>query len=448
MKEIIIILVAGILAGAKLQAQHVEKKIDSVLNYYAQTFNFNGVVYVVQKGKVLLHRGYGYKDRYKNIRNDGNGIYMIGSITKQFTAEEILMLASQNKLSLQDKVTKYFPGYPNGDKITLENLLTHTSGIYNYTEDTFWHKHPTEHVSHEQMLSFFRDKPLEFETGSKFEYSNSNYILLSYIIEQVTGKDYYTVIRENIIQPLGMTHTGFDYASLTDKNKVTGYNCILLDSFYSCKIEDSTQSSGAGAMYSTVEDMYKWHRALQEYRFVSKEWQEKAYTPFKDRYGYGWFITKDLEGKRTVGHSGGINGFYTYEMRLPEEDVFIMLMKNVEYLGADNNEIAKDIVKCLYRPGYAAPAPRTAIPLSKEVLSQYVGEYWFDSSMSVKFTVDGNHLRSYIEGQGEDIILPMSQTKFFTKSVDAQFEFVKNDKGTYDMYLYQYGQKMQALKHD
>ena len=446
MKKLFAVLSILLLANA-MQARPAKKGVDSLMDYYAQTFDYNGVAFVSLKGQTLLSKGYGYRDRYRNQKNASDGIFMIGSITKQFTAEIILMLAKEGKVSLDDKLIRYFPGYGSGEKITLEHLLTHSSGIYNYTEDTFWSKHPTMSLSHEQMLAIFKDRPLRFDAGSKFEYCNSNYILLSYIIEQVCRKPYTVVLREKILAPLGMTHTGFDFTHLKDPGKTTGYNCVLIDSFYSDEIEDSTQSLGAGAMYSTTGDLYKWHRALQSYTLLDKAWQQKAYKPYKDNYAYGW-ISKNFLGKRILAHSGGISGFYTYILRIEEEDLCIVLLSNIRHNGADNNAIARDIVRCLYDSTYKIPATRKAITLSPEIMEAYTGEYILaaDTSITLTFRRKDNYFLVTLTGQPEDRIFPQTQTMFFAKSADAQFEFVKDARNGYKLLLHQHGQAFEAIR--
>jgi CubicO group peptidase (beta-lactamase class C family) len=436
-----------ILLSFSLQAQPYQKRIDSLMNYYASSFDFNGAAFVSLKGTTLHNKGYGYKDRYAKLKNDANGIFMIGSITKQFTAEIILMLAKEGKLHLDDKLSLYYPDYKSSEKISLEQLLTHTSGIYNYTDDTLWSKHPTEAVSHEQMLSIFKDKPLNFEPGAKFEYSNSNYILLTYIIEQVCGKPYTQVARERIIGPLGMTYSGFDFTHLRDRNKTTGYNSVIIDSFYADQIEDSTQSLGAGALYSTTADLYKWHRALQSYTLLDKDWQRRAYTPHLENYGYGWIVKKYLD-KEVLAHSGGIGGFYTYILRIEREDLCIILLSNIRHTGADNNKIARDIVRCLYDTTFAIPSPRKAISLSPKIADAYVGEYTLalDTSISLSFRRQNNYFLMKLSGQPEDRIYPQTQTMFFAKSADARFEFVKDPTKGYKLLLHQHGQTFEASR--
>jgi CubicO group peptidase (beta-lactamase class C family) len=369
----------------------------------------------------------------------------MGSNTKQFTAEIILQLAMQQKLDLHDKLEKYFPGYPKGNKITIENLLTHTTGIYNYTDDTLWESDPTRPLTRAQMLARFRDKPFNFEPGEKFEYSNSNYVLLGFIIEDVTHEKYEHVVRERILKPCGMTHSGFDFTNLKDKNKATGYYSIDNSKSEEAPIVDSTVSYSAGALYSTAGDMNKWHQALQSYKLLPKELQEKAYVPFKKRYAYGWFIDT-FKNHRLIVHSGGIHGFVTYEMRVEEDDVDILLLQNNMSAYA-NNTIAINILKCLYDADYKIPIPVKDAKVSLETMKQYEGNYALAPTFILNIRLKENELYAQATGQSEFAISPLSETMFYTKIVDAKIEFVKDSDGKIgSLILHQNGRDMPAKR--
>jgi CubicO group peptidase (beta-lactamase class C family) len=447
-KTLLAFLAFCLSATVTAQTGKIKQRLDSLLEYYNQTFEYNGVAFVSLKGAQLLKKGYGYKDRYRGIRNQADNMFMVGSITKQFTAELILMLAKEGRLGLQDKLSKYYPDFPHGDSISLEHLLTHSSGLYNYTDDTLWHKHPTWSLSHEQMIAIFKDKPLAFAPGTQFAYCNSGYVLLTYIIEQVSGKPYTVFARERILTPLGMTHSGFDYEHLQDPHKVTGYEGVIVDSFYTATIEDSTQSLGAGALYSTVDDLYRWHRALQSYRLLDREWQQKAYTIHNGRYGYGWFIAEDFCGQKVLAHSGGIPGFYTHFTRIEKEDLCIALLCNVGSSGVDLNAISKNVIRCLYDTGFVMPVGRKEITLAPATLKRYEGEYVLgaDTSVSFTFALKGKYLYGTVTGQPEDRIYPLTTSLFFTKAADAQFEFVPETSGGYKLLLHQHGQQFEALR--
>lgn len=428
------------------QAQWQKARIDSLLNYYDTQFGYNGVAFVALKGNILLDKGYGYRDIEKKIKHDKNSIFQMGSVTKQFTAEIILKLAAEGKLSVDDKLSKYIPDYPKGDSITIKNLLTHTSGIYNYTDDEKW-LDSVEHVSHVALIKSFRDSTLRFAPGSKFEYSNSNYYLLGYIIEKITGKSYEMTVTETILKPTGMIHSGFDFTNMKSSYKSTGYYTLSDSSGPTiARIADSTTSWAAGALYSTTEDMYKWHKALQQYKFVSKKWQEEAYKPFKKRYAYGWFVDS-VDGQRVIAHSGGIPGFVSYIMRVEEEDLCIILISNYMGMGISHNNMAVKIIDALYKKDFTMPVASKAVAMDLSTLSKYTGEYVLAPGFSITISTKSDGLYAQGTGQPDFQILPESETMFYTKAVDAKIEFVKDETGKIaKMILHQGGHDVPGLK--
>jgi CubicO group peptidase (beta-lactamase class C family) len=345
MKKTLVLSLALALAQF-LSAQEISKRLDSLIVSYANSFQFNGSVLVAMRGKILLEKGYGAKNVADRTANDAATIFQLGSITKQFTSTIILKLVESKKMSLTDKLSKYYPDYPHGDAITIENLLTHTSGIYNYTNDAdFMRMKAYVPASEQSILALFKDKPLDFPPGTGWNYSNSGYELLGYIIQKVTKMPYEQVVRRYIFEPLHMNSSGFDFADLKSKDRATGYSSMLAGSGSASMIVDSTVAFAAGAMYSTVGDLYKWHEGLESYKIVSRALMERAYTPFKNKYGYGWGIDT-VNKKRVLSHGGGIPGFNTHIARVTEDDVCIVLLSNVN--NGKLGEIAGRIFRVLY----------------------------------------------------------------------------------------------------
>ena len=251
-------------------SQTTTSLLDSMANQYFRQKKFNGSVLVALKGKILLEKGYGYKDVEAGTKADANSLYQYGSVTKQFTAALVMYLQEKGKLNIHDKLSKYFPDLPFADSVTIYNLLTHTSGIYNYTENRDFMKNETSKpATRERMIALFRDHPLAFKPGSQFSYSNSGYSLLGYIIEKVSGLPYEKLARQVILQPLGMNTAGFDFAHNTSPNRTTGYNFIGDENFDKANIVDSSVSYAAGSLYGSVKDLYAWHEALQKGKLLS-----------------------------------------------------------------------------------------------------------------------------------------------------------------------------------
>jgi len=267
MKKILAILLTFGLVRSIFSQQTVPQKLDALIEAYTKWNKFNGSVLVAQHGKILLKKGYGFSNFRNNTLNDSNTIYQIASITKQFTSTMILKLVELKKIALTDKLSKYYPDFLNGDSITIENLLTHTSGIISDAPDDSSYRNSEEQkMTHEEkFLASIKNRKLNFSPGTNWEYSNSGYILLGYIIEKVLKITYFEAMRKYIFSPLNMTHSGFDFEHLRDIERATGYSTISDSS----KIEgssidfDSTGPFAAGAIYSTVGDLYKWHEGLQ-----------------------------------------------------------------------------------------------------------------------------------------------------------------------------------------
>ena len=437
---IVVLLVAHISFSQELPA-----RLDTLITAYARLHKFNGAALVAKNGTVLLDKGYGLRSAADKTPNDPTSIFQLGSITKQFTSAIILKLQEEKKLSVKDKLSKYFPKYPKGDSISIEQLLTHTSGIYNYTNDgNFMANEITKPASREKIMALFENKPLDFSPGTGWNYSNSGYSLLGYIIEIVTKKPYEQMVRDYIFTPLQMTHSGFDFTHLAVPEKTTGYSLLDNKTSNTAPIVDSSISFSAGAIYSTTGDLYKWHKALENYSILSKEQQEKAYTPIKNNYGYGWGVDS-IDGKRNVGHGGGIPGFITNITRVPADDVCIIVLSNASDQSV--GKISQDILKLLYNKPYELPKERTAITLPQEKLKEYTGEYELRPELHVVISVKDNLLIAVPTNQSPKELYAEKVDFFFENKDDVQVEFTRNDKKEVDGFvLHQGGANIRSRK--
>jgi CubicO group peptidase (beta-lactamase class C family) len=421
-------LIAGMLLAIITTAQAIPEKMEGLAKAYAENGKFNGVLLVTQKGKVIYTGALGYKDAVNKIPHEAADIFQIGSITKQITAAVIMQLQEEKKLSVTDKLSSYFPDLPNSDKITIEHLLTHTSGLYNYTKDPKVMKADvTRHYSSAEMLAVFKEYKPDFEPGEKWNYSNTAYSVLGYIIEKVTGKPYERVVRERIFAPLGMTQSGFDFTHLASPAKSKGYFSLAGSTPVAAPVVDSTIAYSAGAVYSTVTDLAKWERAVTEGRLLKPESWKKVFTPQKNKYGYGWTIDTAF-GRAFTAHSGGIHGFSSYLMRFPQDELAIIILDNAS--SSQLSKISTGLAAIVYNQPYEVPAKRKEIPLPKEVLSKYVGEYQLTPEFSIKVTLEGDELKAQASGQPQFAIYAERENFFFLKVVDAQLEFIKDEKGT------------------
>jgi CubicO group peptidase (beta-lactamase class C family) len=445
MKKISIFLFGLSLVFTCCAQPSLSPQLDSLLTVYTRLNKFTGSVLVAKNGIVLLDKGYGYRDAAKKILNDPQTVYQIGSVTKQFTTAVILKLQEKKKLSIQDKLSKYFSDFPKGDSITIEHLMTHTSGIFNYTNDRDFMKNEVANpANREKIMAMFVNKPLDFSPGTKYSYSNSGYSMLGYIIEAATKQPYEQVVRQYIFTPLKMTHSGFDFTHLKVPEKATGYFVLNQHDTVLAPIVDSTVAFSAGAIYSTTGDLYRWHRSLQENKILSHEQQENAYRPYKNRYGYGWG-TDSLDGKRRVMHGGGIHGFTSNISRLPQDDVCIILLSNT---GSNAlQDINSKIYAILYDKPYELPVEKKAINLPEEKLKEYTGTYQIRPELQITLSVKDGQLLAAPTNQPSVIAYAEKEDHFFIKDPDVQLKFIRNEnKAITGLMLYQAGREFNCPK--
>lgn len=362
MKKLILsvfILFLFINSNAQDNNETKAKKIDELVSKYTEYGIFNGSVLVAEKGNIIFEKGYGYADREQQIANTPETKFRIASVTKQFTAMLIMQLVEKGKIKLDGKLSDYLTYYrkDQGNKITIHNLLTHTSGVPNYTNHEFMDKHSGTAITPKDLILTYGSGDLDFEPSSKYNYSNTAYVMLGAIIEEVTGKKYETVLQENILTPLGMTNSGYEHNEIKMVNQAIGYDNAL-GAVTVAKFIDMSIPFSAGSMYSTVEDLYKWDRALYTDKLVSASSKEKIYTPFLNNYGYGWNIisakVSPTDEKIIYKHSGGINGFSTNIMRVVSDDLAIIVLSN--YANGQAQKISNDISKIIYGIPYKFPA--------------------------------------------------------------------------------------------
>ena len=424
-------------------AQNISSELDSVMNAYLRVRHFNGSVLVAKGGRILLKKGYGYKNVREKSPNDAQTIYMIASITKQFTAAVILKLVNERKMSLSDSLTSWFPNYPNGNSITIFNLLTHTAGIPDYTQDsTFMVRHSRLKVS-EALVEYNKS---DFPPGTNWKYSNQGYQLLGEIIQKVSKMSYFAAVRKYIFQPLGMTHSGFDFAGLRSMDKATGYWTYPgPGKIEEASIIDSGRSSSAGAIYSTVDDLYKWNQGLQEYKIIPKPIMDQAYTPYRNQYGFGWFVDS-LFGKRILSHSGDTYGFKSNMARVTEDDLCIILLNNIEDEEM-RGPLTNDILSAVYGQPYHLPVYYKEITMHEETLRQYIGTYQMTAGFTFTVSLDKDGLWVTPPGQQPSRIYPLRKNYFFSKIVDAQLMFNSDSNGKIvGVTIFQAGRAMAGKK--
>lgn len=413
--------------------------------------HFMGSILVAQHGRVIVCKGYGMADVKLGIPNTPDTEFRIGSITKEFTATAILDLQDRGKLSVQDPICQYVPDCPKDwAPITIVNLLTHTSGIPNYTSFPSILKVEAQPITPAGLLALFENKPLDSKPGSRFRYSNSGYVVLGYIIERASGESYAEFLEKNIFQPLGLASTGYDTSHPTAKNHAVGY--IHSPSEYvPAPYVDMTVPFSAGALYSTVLDLYKWDRALQSGKLLSKKSMDEMLAPqvvtgFPERehYGFGWFISTEFNHKE-ISHGGAINGFTSQNCWFPDDDAYVIVLDNVTSPVVGG--VARSLAAILFGEKYEIPSEHKAIVLAPDDLQKFVGQYQLRPNFILTVRREGDHLTTRATGQGNVRIYPESRNEFFAKVVDAQISFLENPSGqVIGLVLHQNGRAISAKK--
>ena len=316
------------------------------------------------------------------VPNTSDTKFRIGSISKQFTATIIMQLVEEGKIKLDGKLTDYLPNYrkDTGDQITIHQLLNHTSGILPYTSmPNVWSDSLRNHYDQDYMIKHFHSGDLQFEPGTQFAYNNTGYYLLGVIAEKVTGKKLGQLLKERIFTPLEMTNTASEDDEVVIDKKASGYlkfgNSYRLDPYFYMP-----NALGAGHMYSTVEDMVKWDQALYTNKILSKESKVDMFTPYLANYGYGWGIRTDTikgtnEITKITAHSGGINGFNTFFIRLLSKKQMIAIFSNAG--NAPLNQMAGEIINILYDQKFNYPK----MPIS-DVIAAIIDKEGIESAIN------------------------------------------------------------------
>ncbi len=331
-----------------LNAQKLDQKIDSlILSKFKEADGPGGIFMVAQKGKPVYQKAFGMANLELDAKLNTNSVFQIGSMTKQFTAIAVLMLEERGKLKVSDPISKYIPSYPNGNNITIHNLLTHTSGIRDFTKMKTLQDIAQKEMTPEQMVNFFKNEPVDLAPGEKFEYNNSGYVILGYIIEIVSGETYEDFIKKNIFDKVEMINSYYATDRKIIKNRAYGYH--KKDYGYVNKtVINFSVPFASGSLMSTLDDMLKWQNALNQNLLLTSKEETKAFSKYtlndgkEIEYGYGWHL-KNINGIATREHGGSIFGFKSMAVYIPSEDIYVLGFSNCDCNSP--TQLVKDIAK-------------------------------------------------------------------------------------------------------
>jgi len=431
------------LIWAQPSAKEIASQAEAYLRLQNELGRFSGAVLIGFKGQIIFEKAYGLANYELQVPLTVRSKFRIGSLTKALTAAAILQLAEKGLLRLEDPIARFWPDYPSGEKITLHHLLTHTSGIPNFTSLPEYQKFKLNPTTLSRTMELFQKLPLQFEPGSRFAYSNSNYILLTAVIEKVTGRSYADYMREKIFLPLNMLDTGYDDLNSIIKHRALGYSLRDGDLINAPYI-DMTVPAGAGGLLSTVEDLFAWDQALRSERLLTAASKQKMFTPFLGNYGYGWEI-KPFQGKLVAQHSGGIEGFASFFGRWLDDDLCLILLSNFDF--APLSQFKDDLTAIIFGQPVNWPKLKKAISLPPEIFDRYCGDYEFAPNLFLRLSREGNRYFSQVPGQRRMEILAASETNFFGRLVEAELTFVLDAKGkVVEVVLKQGGKELRGKK--
>ncbi len=421
---------ALLLSLASFCQQHTAAKLDELMTAYNKVNKFNGTVLISRGGKILLEKGYGYQSFENKKMNRVNSQFRIYSVTKTFTATLIFKLIEEGRLSLSDKLSRFYPSFPLGDSITIEQLLAHTSGIYEYVRGN-----DLKDFGEKSFIEFLAKKPFDFSPGTGWSYCNSGYWILGFIIERLTGITYEQAVGKYIFIPLQMKNSGFGFKEFESENKAVGYEVFEEATVKRAEVYSGRGPYAAGAIYSTVGDLYRYYNGLQYNKLLKKSTLQKAFTPVRNSYGYGWMINV-REKIKLVSHSGGAAGFRSNFVMIPEKDICIAILNNHEHAGLET--ITRDIISILLERPYTVPHE---IKISTDILRKYIGYYRFPEMFTLRIDTSFGRLAAQAGGPPLLTLLAQRENIFYAPEADANLEFKKDSITGAEIVVLQQGGK-------
>ncbi|MFC1540139.1 serine hydrolase domain-containing protein [Gemmatimonadota bacterium] len=422
-------------SGARAQSA-IDEQIDAYLTELYAADQPGAAVMVVRDGDVVYHRGFGLASVELGVAIEPGMVFRIGSVTKQFTAVAVMMLVEEELIDLDDTIVDHLPDYAAiGQRISIRHLLTHTSGLPELLGIEEWRVHLRDTLTPDDLLGYFEDKPLDFEPGEQWQYSNSGYLVLGRVIEVVTGMSWAQFIRERIIEPLGLEHTGIDDDVTVVPGHVSGYQRVAGELVLP-EMMSMSHPWAAGALYSSLDDLATWDAALDTDQLLNQASLEQCFTPAvltnsdTTSYGFGWFI-EQFKGRRIIWHNGRINGFLTHTLRLPKEGLFIAVLSNIEDDGATPVRIVAESVAAI---AMGEPFEEVAgIELRPEEEDAYLGIYRLGTGTEPgpELTIIREEGKLYIVLPNglQDELVPESRTRFAVPVRRSGIDFELDDEG-------------------
>jgi CubicO group peptidase (beta-lactamase class C family) len=429
--------------GAEMPQAELAAKIDQYVASFVGTGNFTGAVLVARKGRVLFRKAYGMANYELQVPNSPDTRFHIASVSKPFTAAAILQLQEQGRLRVSDKVSRYVPDFPNGDRIIIDNLLTHTSGIPNVNDlpdyDTFARSPHTP----KELVAKFAGLPLEFQPGTDYHYSNSNYNLLALILENVTGESYGAYVRKHVLEPAGMNASGNDgNAFELIPHAASGYQPAGVNGYENAAYLDWSNKTGNGSLYSTFDDLYRFDRALNTDAVLNAA-TRRAYFVEGRGNRYGWFI-RNRHGRAVMSSNGRSPGFTAELDRYVDDDVTVIVVSN-SYATVSQDPIAEGIAAIVFGGQPPKPPEMRAVRVPQATLARYAGQYQFGPDYFVPnavftLTAEAGYLLLELKDYRTPLV-PLSALEFLERNFFGHVVMSAKAEGEVSGLVYRYAGK-------
>lgn len=451
MKVKLLIIFVVICSALTISAQTIGSQIDRYLSVRSEMGNFSGAVLVVKDNQIILRKGYGLADVEKKVSFTPETQQEVASVSKMFTAFAALQLKNAGKLQLNESICKYLPDCPEIWKpITIENLIRHTSGIPDYEEalelgSDKYLEFMTQPNTSTKIVENARKLPLDFKSGEKFKYSNTAYVILSFIVQKVAQMPFAEYVTKKILKPAGMKNSGIlgtrnsakrlanSYApktELTWEKRLGGF-ALTSDNLKKLPQLTLTPPHGDGFLYSTLDDLWRWSRMMDGGSMVSKQDLAEIFSP---QYGFGWFIDNDF-GQKRFRHNGIIPGYLSELIKFPESKITIIIFSNLDHTRMSS--VARDVSAITLGKPFDMPVRGKVIQLTKEQISALEGNYKTTEGNSLNVQNDPDYLSAYLENPNGQLqfaagLIPLSPTEFYFPFRDGKVIFTlgKNGKAT------------------
>jgi len=435
MMKSFLMLLAAALIGKPVSGQLLEQKIDNYISGYQGALIFSGVVLVSSDDSVLFHKAYGMANYEWNIPNTLKTKFRIASLSKAFTAVLVLQMVEKGRISLDSTISDYLPEYPspNGDSITIHQLLCHTSGIPHYDAiPAFDPKYTRLPVASGEYINLIASLDLLFHPGSRYHYSSFGYFILGAILERVSGLSFTELLNNNILIPTGMRETTFDDMVTLQSYRASGYN-FDQTGIINCNYEDTYKSVGCGGMISTAKDLYLWSQALDSNKLLSEPFRNLIFQRKQGPYGYGWALSEEpgngVNGKQVLAYHGGSDfGFASYIFKNLSNGKCIIVLSNLE--SAPVEKIARLIYRIMLGDKIQPPVSKKYVTVSKSIYSKCAGRYQVSKDYWINVFEEKHGLTIQWTGLNTRLLLfPVSGETYFLRENNKDFTFNENVNG-------------------